>query len=133
MALIYNEKLAEGFNYTIEDGRNGNKPFSVTINPVDSVQLVILEDGLVKRGEDNSVSFSTGSYNVSLCRNSLTAWENMLDQEDKLINIQLDARGYISRESLKMLPQHVISEIAGVILSVSQDPKNIQLFTDDDK
>ena len=133
MAIVFNKKLSEGFNYVVEDERQEKKPFSVIINPIDSVRLVTLEDGLLKRTQDNSLSIATGSYNVSLCRNAITGWGNMIDAEGNTIDIVLDTKGYISGGSLEMLPTALITEIAGVIASVSQDPKNIQLFTDGDK
>lgn len=130
MAIVFNTELAEGFTYIVESEKGEKKPFSVTIKPIDSVRLVTLEDGLLKRGQDNSLSISTGSYNVSLCRNSITGWDNMNDNKGKAIPLVTDVKGYISEASLEMLPTSLITEIAGVIASVSQDPSTIQLFTD---
>jgi len=128
MALIFNEDLSEGFKYIIESERDAKNPFSVTIKPIDSVRLVTLEDGLLKRGQDNSVSVATGSYNISLCLNAITDWENMVDGKGKAIAMVKDIKGYISQESLEMIPTSVITELAEVIASVSQDPSTIQIF-----
>lgn len=129
--LTYNAKLSEGFNYIVESERGEKKPFSITITPIDSVRLVMLEDGLLKRGQDNSLSISTGSYNCSLCQNAITGWDNMVDEKGKAIPIVLDQKGHISADALSKLPTSIITEIAGVIASVSQDPSTIQLFTED--
>ena len=129
MAIIFNKNLAEGFNYIVEDERGEKKPFSVIIQPIDSVRLVTLEDGLLKRSQDNSLSISTGSYNVSLCRNAITGWGNMLDESGKEISIDLDVKGYISESALSKLPTALITEVAGVIAATSQDPSTIQTFT----
>ncbi len=128
--LVFNSKLVEGFNYTPEDQKGEKKPFSIKVTPIDSVRLVTLEDGLLKRGQDNSLSISTGSFNVSLCRNAITGWTNLNDADGKAIEIQLDPKGYISEHSLAMLPTAMITEIAGVISAVSQDPSQLQLFAD---
>lgn len=133
MAIVYNKQLTEGFKYIPEDQRDDKKPFSVTIKPIDSVRLVTLEDGLLKRGQDNSLSISTGSYNVSLCKNALIGWDNMTDEKGKALDIDLEATGYISNDSLSNLPTALITEIAGVIAASSQDPSNIQLFIAEDK
>ncbi len=133
MAITFNKELSEGFNYIVESERGEKKPFSVIIQPIDSVRLVQLEDGLLKRSQDNSLSISTGSYNVSLCRNAITGWGNMNDANDKAINIMLDVKGYISEESLSQLPTALITEIAGVIAATSQDPSTIQTFTQVDE
>lgn len=133
MALVFNKSLTEGFKYIPEGQRDDKKPFSVVIQPIDSVRLVTLEDGLLKRGQDNSLSISTGSYNVSLCKNAIKAWANMTDESGKALDIQTDPKGYISQESLSKLPTALITEIAGVIASTSQDPSTIQLFTAEEK
>jgi len=130
MAIVFNKELAEGFTYVVESEKGEKKPFSVILQPIDSVRLVTLEDGLLKRGQDNTLSISTGSYNVSLCRNAVTGWDNMNDSKGKDIALIKDANGYISSESLAMLPTAVITEIAGVVAAVSQDPSQVQLFAD---
>ncbi len=130
MALSFNKDLEAGFKYIVESEKGEKKPFSVTIQPIDSVRLVTLEDGLLKRGQDNSLSISTGSYNVSLCRNAITGWDNMNDASGKAIPVNVDAKGYIAEASLAMIPTNLITEIAGVIASVSQDPSTIQVFSE---
>lgn len=133
MAIVFNKDLVEGFEYTPDDQKGTKDAFSVTLQPIDSVRLVTLEDGLLKRSQDNSLSISTGSYNVSLCRNAIRGWGNLNDAKGKAIKIELDPKGYISEHSLAMLPTNLITEIASVIASVSQDPLQIQLFVDEAK
>jgi len=130
MALVFNKGLSEGFKYIVDSQKGEKKPFAVTIKPIDSVRLVTLEDGLLKRGQDNSLSISTGSYNVSLCKNSIIGWENMEDDKGKAINIKLSVAGFIANESLEMLPTTLLSEIASVIAAVSQDPSSIQMYAE---
>ena len=132
MPIIFNKALADGFKYVVECERGDKKPFSVPIQPIDSVRLVQLEDGLLKRSQDNSLSISTGSYNVSLCKNAIAGWENLSDDKNKAIEIQLDPKGYISEHCLSMLPTALITEIAGVIAATSQDPSTIQTFSEAD-
>jgi len=129
MAIVFNKQLIEGFNYVVESERGDKKPFTVTLKTIDSVRLVTLEDGIFKRSADESVSLATGSYNVSLCLNSVTGWDNLNDVDGKAIPIELDPKGYISSESLAIIPTTLITEIAGVIAATSQDPSTIQLFT----
>jgi len=129
--LTFNSALTEGFKYVIESQKGQKDAFCVTIKPISSVKLMSLEDGLLKRSADNSVSISTGTYNASLCKNAITGWENMVDAAGKPIKMKANAAGFIMDESLDMLPSSVITEIAQVVASVSQDPANIQLFSDE--
>ncbi len=130
MAIIFNKQLTEGFTYTVEAEKGEKKPFSVVLQPIDSVRMMQLEDGLLKRSQDNSLSISTGTYNCSLCTNAITGWTNLTGEDGKAIDIQLNPKGYISDISLSMLPTAIISEIAGVIASTSQDPSTIQMFSE---
>jgi hypothetical protein len=128
--LTFNAALSEGFTYIIESQRGQKDPFSVVIKPISSVKLMTLEDGLLKRSADNSVSISSGSYNASLCKNALTGWNNMVDGAGKAIAMKTTAAGFISDDSLDQLPSSIITEIANVIAAVSQDPANIQIFSE---
>ena len=130
MAIVFDKKVEEGFNYIVEDERGQEKPFSVMLKPIDSVRLVTLEDGILKRDTNDSVSLSTGSYNVSLCCNAITGWENILDADGKELEMTRGPNGFISLESLAKIPTAMISEISGVISAVSQDPSTIQVFTE---
>jgi len=56
----------------------------------------------------------------------------MNDNKGKAIGITLDAKGFASSDSLSMLPTAIITEIAGVIAAVSQDPTQVQLFSSDE-
>lgn len=132
MALVYDKTLVTGFKYIIESERGEKKPFSVTLKPIDSVRLVQLEDGLLKRSQDNSLSISSGSHAVSICRNAITGWENLNGADGKPLGIQLDPKDYISEHSLAMLPTSLITEISGVITAVSNDPSTIQTFRADE-
>lgn len=131
MAIVFNKELVEGFTYIPESQKDEKTPFSVTLQPIDSVRLVTLEDGLLKRSQDNSLSISTGSYNVSLCRNSIVGWENLNGVNGKPIKMEQDLKGYISEFNLSMLPTSLITEIAGIIASTSQDPSTIQIYAED--
>jgi len=130
MAIIFDKKIEDGFNYIVEDERGKENPFSVMIKPIDSVRLVTLEDGILKRDSNDAVSLSTGSYNVSLCCNAITGWENILDDSGKPIEMTKGPNGFISLEALAKIPTALISEISGVISAVSQDPSTIQVFTE---
>jgi len=133
MAIVFDKNIEEGFTYVVEAERGQENPFSVIIKPIDSVRLVTLEDGILKRDSNDSVSLSTGSYNVSLCCNGIAGWNNLLDSDGKQIPITTGPNGFISLESLAKLPMNVISEVSGVISAVSQDPSTIQIFIDNNE
>ena len=132
MALTYNSTLVEGFTYIPESQRDEKDPFSVKIVPIDSVRLTRLEDGLLKRDSKNNMSISTGTYYISLLEASITGWENMLDEKGAQLKSVLNAEGFLAPVSIGKLPTTLITELAGVVLSCSQDPANIQIFTAQD-
>lgn len=129
MAIIHNTKHTDGIFYTINSEKGDAKPFKVKLKPIDSIELVKLQDGMLLRS-DNDISLRTGSYNVNVLRLSIVGWENMIDDSKKPIKMELTPNGTISDKSLRMIPSTVFDEIAGVAVAISNDPKTISLFTD---
>lgn len=133
MALIYNAELTEGFTYIPRSERGQENPFSVKIKPLDSVAMVRLQDGLYQRSTTtDSVSLRTGSYNVSVLEASIIGWDNLTDQNGKQIPIKLIKAGTISRESLNKIPSSMFDELSSVVIAVSSDPANLQIFVGGD-
>ena len=129
MAIVHSKEAAEGFNYIIVSERGEKEPFTVKLKVIDSTELVRLQDGLLLRGNDDSISLKTGSYNVSALRLSITGWNNMLDAKGKQIPMAKKVNGLISDDSLNMIPASLFDEIAGVAIDISNDTSKIQLHT----
>lgn len=131
MAVIYDKNL-EGFYYTLQDQKGDDNPFKVKLQIIKSQELVKLQDGLLQRGEDDSLSLKTGSFSVAMCKASIIGWSGMLDKDSKDVPCELDPAGRISESCLDMIPAGYFEEIAHVASMTSQDPASIQLYRDDE-
>lgn len=131
MAIKYNP-LLEGFWYTPKDQKGTDNPFKVKLQLIKSTELVKLQDGLLQRSANDSISLKTGTYSASVCKASVIDWSGVQDLNDKDISCKLDQSGSISNNSLDCIPAHYFEEISQVASTVSQDPSSLQLFKDDE-
>jgi len=108
--------------------RGESEPFTVTIKVLPPRQFTILEDKMAKINQDESISFTTGTFNWSVIKKGLVDWDNMLDEDGKQIRAAKNGKGELLDESLDLLPLDIITEIANTIVSISKDPDNADLF-----
>ena len=129
MAIIYDTKLTEGFDYIPVDQREDKKPFSVKLKPIASRELIKLQDNLLQRDSEDKISLKTGSYNLAACKLAILGWSNITDRAGKEIKPEFSKDGRILDKSLDYLPTKYFDEIANVAISVSNDPSMIAMFT----
>ena len=127
MAIKVSQGKTKTYKYVPLSEREDEKPFSVTIRPLSSRELAILEDKLIKVSKDETISFNSGSFNWDVCKHGIVDWENLTDEKGKQVAIKVKD-GLVTDESLNKLPLYIITEVAGVITSISKDPENAELF-----
>lgn len=131
MAITYNQ-VSEGFWYTPDSQKGEETPFRLKLKTIPSKELVKLQDGLLLRGLNDTISLKTGTYSVSVCKLAILDWEGVLDTDGKSIACVVSKGGMITDESLNVIPAPMFEEISNVVTTVSQDPSTLQLFKDDE-
>ena len=128
--LVYSPNL-EGYFYTPQSQKDEKveKPFRVKLKLLSVEEIADLQDLLVTR-TSTEVKSNYGSYFVQACFKGITEWEGMEDVKGMAIIMKKSLIGCISTESLNMIPYQMIEEIGTVIMSVSENPKNISVFAD---
>lgn len=128
--LVYSPKL-EGYFYTPQSQKAEGieKPFRVKLKILSVEDLAELQDMLVTRTA-SEVKNNYGSYFINACYKGIVEWENMEDQDGTPIKMVKSVSNSIAKESLNMVPYQMIEEIGTVIISVSENPKNISIFAD---
>ena len=128
--LVYSPKL-EGYFYTPQSQKDEKveRPFRVKLKLLSVEEIAELQDTLVTRTA-TEVKSNYGSYFIQACFKGITEWEGMEDAEGKPLAMKKSPIGCINTESLNMIPYQMIEEIGTVITSVSENPKNIQVFAD---
>jgi len=122
------KQTAETYEFIPLSERMEKDPFTVTIKRLPPRQFTILEDKMAKINQDESISFTTGTFNWAVIKKGLVDWKNMLDEDGKPILPTKSGKGEIVDESLDLLPLELISEIANTIVSISKDPDNIDIY-----
>ena len=130
MAIVFDSRLEEGFDYIPVDQRGDAEPFSVKIKTIASRDLVKLQDNLLQRDNEDKISLRTGSYNLAACKLAIIGWSNMNDRDGKAIEPEFSRDGKVLDKSLDYLPTKYFDEIANVAISISNDPSMIDLFTE---
>lgn len=128
--LVYSPKL-DGYFYTPQSQKEDGieKPFRVKLRLLTVEETAELQDLLVTRTA-TEVKSNYGMYFVQACYKGITEWENMEEAESKPLAMGKTALGRINTDSLNMIPYSMIEEIGTVIVSVSENPKNISVFAD---
>lgn len=128
--IVYNKNI-EGFWYTPEEERKAtiDKPFRVKLKLLTAEELAELQDILVTRTA-TEVKNNYGMYMVKTCLKGITEWENISDASGIPISIIKSLDGTITSASLDLIPYNMIEEIGTVIITTSQKPTTIGLFTD---
>lgn len=127
MALVV-KKSQETYEYVPLTERNEENPFTVIIKRLPPRQFTILEDKMAKINQDESISFTTGTFNWSVIKKGLIDWSNMLDENNKPIYPNKNGTGELLDTTLDLLPMDIISEIANVIVGISKDPDNADIY-----
>lgn len=102
-------------------------PFTVEIRRLTAREFTQIEDNVFKFNKDESVSFTTGSFNWEVCRKGIIDWANMLDERNREIRPKRTENG-LDDESLNLLPLSYITEIANVIAGITKDPSNTKFY-----
>lgn len=128
MALVINKKPVEDYGYTPILERGQENPFRAKVKRILPRQFTILEDKMAKINKDESISFTTGSFNWEVLKKGMTGWEGMVDENGKEVKCLKSGGGEVLDSSLNLLPLDLITEIANVIVGISKDPENATVY-----
>jgi len=128
MALVVNSAPQGGHKFIPSSQKGQENPFTVYLKPLDSRDLLLLEDEVVvKKGED-TMFLASGSYSFKVVQKTLVSWENINDDDGKEHVLVKDISGEAAAESVGIIPSDMITEISNAISAISRDPSTFQLF-----
>jgi len=125
------KKTQETYEYIPLIERGEEKPFTVIIKRLPPRQFTILEDKMAKINQDESISFTTGTFNWAVIKKGIIDWRNMLDENGKEIYPLKNGKGELLDETLDLLPLDLITEIANTVVGISKDPDNVNIYLGD--
>jgi len=102
-------------------------PVVLTIRGLIPKESAALDDTLTRIYQDQSISINQGSYNYEVVRAALLSWTNVNDEKGKPLPIVL-VGNLVADESLNLLPIDWVNEIANVIVAISKNPDEADLY-----
>lgn len=126
MAIRINKTPTKGYKYIFTSERDIENPFTVWIKPLQTRDLLDLEDRMVQRqGED--VFIAQGVFSFRVAQQGILAWENINDEKDKALKLSI-TDGLADEDSIANIPADLITEVSSVINAITRDPASIQIF-----
>jgi hypothetical protein len=127
MAIIAKKSAEEVYTYVPISERGEKKPFTVKVRRLTPKEYTFIEDKITRYNQDETISFSTGTFNWNVVKKGLVDWENLLDEKGKPIPIEVGKDGVLD-SSLNLLPLDIITEIANLIINLTKDPENADIY-----
>ena len=134
MALQVSKKLQKEYKYIPVIERESENPTTFIIRVLSKKEKAELEDNLVSIDQVNqSMKIANSSFIIGAVKKGLVRVENLLDEDGKSIEVKRDSNGEISDEFLDLLPDEIINELGNVIIAISKDPNNAELYLGETK
>jgi len=134
MALKVSKKLQKEYKYIPVIERESENPTTFIIRVLSKKEKAELEDNLVSIDQVNqSMKIANSSFIIGAVKKGLVRVENLLDEDGKSIEVKRDSNGEISDEFLDLLPDEIINELGNVIIAISKDPNNAELYLGETK
>jgi hypothetical protein len=128
MALIVNKPTKDQtYDYVPMIERGADKPFTVKIRRLTPKEFSHIEDKMARINQDQSISFTTGTFNWEVVKRGIVSWENLFDGDGKPIKAVIGEDG-VTDESLNNLPLDIITEIANVIVGITKNPDTVEIY-----
>ena len=118
----------ETYTYIPISEREEKKPSSFIFKLLSKTEQAKLEDNIMKFDpQGQSITLANASYLLNAIKMSLKDIKNILDDEGKEIKLVIKD-GMVTDDFIEMLPDSVLQELGNVIISVSKDPANADLY-----
>jgi len=126
MAIKINATPSKGYKYIFQSEREVENPFAVWIRPLQTRDLLDLEDRMVQR-QGEEVYIAQGVFAFKVAQQGILAWENINDEKDKALKLSI-TDGLADEDSIACIPADLITEVSSVINAITRDPASIQIF-----
>lgn len=128
MAIVVNTTPKGGHKFVPDSQKGEENPFTVYLKPLDSRDILKLEDEVVVKKGDDTVFLASGSYSFKVVQKTIQSWENINGEDGKALALITDINGEASAASIGMIPSQMITEISNAISAISRDPATYQLY-----
>ena len=126
MALQITSSFRNDYEYIPLSERAEKKPFMVKLRRLDLELLAFTKDSTFNVNQDQSYTLKINSQNLIALKNGLIGWQNISDDTGP-VKFTMDGN-VVNSTCLEYLPVELRTEIANVILAISNNPSNAELI-----
>jgi len=120
-------KKEKEYKYIPVSERKEKNPTTFVFRPLTKEEKASLEDRILTINPDQSITLANASYLLAVLKIALKRVENILDEKGKL-TVKDFTNTEVSDEFIEMLPDDLVQEVANVIIAVSKDPQNADIY-----
>ena len=132
MAIILHSTPKDGYTYIPSSEVDEKEPFTVKIKPLDTRMLLDFEDRMVERDNDNKIVVAQGVFAFRVVQHGLLDWDNMIGTDGKPLAFKIGGSGTADADMIANIPIDLLTEIAGIITTISRDPSMIPVLFPED-
>lgn len=121
-------KTKEEYDYIPVEERGEKKPATFVIRPLSREEQAKLEDLILKVDPNNGfINMANTSYLLHSFLLGVTDIKNIVDEKGKDLKPVFTSKG-LDTSFLDLLPDDIIKEVAEVIINISKNPQNADVF-----
>ena len=127
MAIKVVKQIKKEYEYIPVAEREEKNPVKVIIRPLMKTERAKLEDKLVRMNQDQSISIANATYILEVFRLGVVDIKGLVDEEGKEVKVEKE-NGVLTQEFVDMLPDEFVQEVGQVIVAISKDPQNADMY-----
>ena len=127
MAIKVVKQTKKEYEYIPVAEREEENPVKVIIRPLTKTERAKLEDKLVRMNQDQSISIANATYILEIFRLGVVDIKGLVDEDGKEVKVE-KVNGILTQEFVDMLPDEFVQEVGQVIVAISKDPQNADMY-----
>ena len=130
MALQITSNYQNNYEYIPLSERGEKHPFTVKLRRLGLELLAFTKDSTFNINQDQSYTMKINSQNLIALKNGLIGWKNISNDDGEVV-FKMDGN-VADAGCLEYLPVELRTEIANVILALSNNPSNAESILNND-
>ena len=127
MAIKVVKQEKKEFTYIPVEERGSENPVKVVFKPLTKAERAALEDKLIRINPDQTMTVANATYILEVFKTAVVDIQGLIDEEGKEVKPKKE-HGVLAQEFIEMLPDDFIQEVGNVIIAVSKDPQNADIY-----
>jgi len=127
MAIKVVKQEKREFTYIPIEERGSENPVKVIFKPLTKSERAALEDKLIRINPDQTMTVANATYILEVFKTAVVDIQGLIDENGNEVKPKKE-HGVLAQEFIEMLPDDFIQEVGNVIIAVSKDPQNADVY-----